>query len=203
MFNWLRKKQDSHLIPGWLRHSPDMLSGLIMYAVILRSDLALLPKTLIFLGAALVSAFVVTAAMDLIEATMQARKDAREQQENWNRFINRDEIVGGELELHTVDGVIRGPIDEFKRDDGDILFERRWLVLHDGMEWTHIEASKGTEFRVPSDVVKPPRRRADDTLFINLPDVGCAVIYPREHPRLLNLRKAVSFEPIETATQRT
>ncbi|MEX2043480.1 MAG: hypothetical protein WD926_01140 [Patescibacteria group bacterium] len=102
------------------------------------------------------------------------------------------------MELHTADGQVRGPILGVEREEDDILFERAWLARHDESGWSYCNPHDGTNYRIASVDVKPPVKRADGTMFINLPEFGCAVIYPREHPELLGLRANVSLELIET-----
>lgn len=194
--HWLNKERPG--LPRWVSLLANIATNTIWLVLIFSTSLSLLQKTLFYFSVAMVSSLVWAVILAKVAAVRERRKQAKNQQKAWKAFVNDSHIIGGELELHTVDGLVRGPIVGLKRDGNEILFERAWLARHDETGWEHFESREGTDYRVSSVDAKPPVRRADKTLFLNLPDLGSAIIYPREHPELLGLKAAVSLEPIET-----
>ena len=174
---------------------------IVLFETSLTSSFTVWAKGAMLLLGVVISGVFWTKVGTVLDGMIQRKQKAKERRECWGNFLKHTGIPGGDLELHTAEGRIRGPILDFKRDGDEILFERTWLaqLLSQSEGWQPIEAHAGTDFRIP-DEIEAPVKRVDGTYFISLPE-GSVAIYPREHPDRFDLKKVTSLEPLQVETQ--
>ena len=104
----------------------------------------------------------------------------------WDEVLERDDIVGGDLEIKENGDLYRGPIKTIELTGEKIVIEREWtalLPLASGkkgdfwQKWENNQISFHQDFCLPNDI------GAGRVLF-EIPTVGWGVIFPKGGSKL-------------------
>lgn len=101
---------------------------------------------------------------------------------DWEQFLQREDIVGGDIETHEDGYIYRGPIDNVELKDGQVHFESPWTAripkdLSEEWEvWDITSCSMSTDNKL-QDI-------GDGRLLIDMPLLDHAVIFPKGGSKL-------------------
>src|SRR3989338_3612437 len=97
----------------------------------------------------------------------------------WEEVLQRDDIIGGELETQEAGSLYRGPIGEIKLEGGTVYITSPWMAKMSKTGW---KAWDKTSCSVGADC--EPKDIGSGRLWFNMPMLGFGVIYPKGGSRL-------------------
>lgn len=99
----------------------------------------------------------------------------------WERVLERDDLIGGDIENHENGDVYRGPLESIEIKNGQVFFTSPWTAKlnRETGEWRkwHINSCSINEKSLPGDI-------GDGRLQFNMPGLGMAVIFPKGGSKL-------------------
>lgn len=97
----------------------------------------------------------------------------------WKDVLNRDDLIGGDIES-IEDGIVyRGPLAEIRQDGGMIRFISPWCAQMNDGEW---ENWHNTSSFVSTDIV--PQDIGGGRVSFSMPFLGVCTIFPRNGSKL-------------------
>lgn len=100
----------------------------------------------------------------------------------WKEVLQRDDIVGGDLETQEDGCVYRGPIDGIEMKDGQVHISSPWVarLLPEKGEW---EKWENNPFFITAEL-SPPQDIGHGRIHFDIPMLGCATIFPKGGSKL-------------------
>ena len=100
----------------------------------------------------------------------------------WEEILQREDIVGGELESQEDGGIYRGPIDRIWMEDGLVHISSVWIarLLPGSSSWEKWEANPF--FFAPD--MSSPQDIGQGRIHFDMPMMGHATIFPRDGSKL-------------------
>jgi hypothetical protein len=100
----------------------------------------------------------------------------------WEEILERDDIVGGDIESQE-DGIIfRGPIESIKIKDGIVIIKSKWLARLDPRESDGWKKSDTTELSVSAN--SKPEKIPGNRIYFQFPPPGQCIIFPKGDSKL-------------------
>jgi len=103
----------------------------------------------------------------------------------WQEIVNRDDIVGGDIEAQECGDVYRGPIESITIDGDMVIIKSAWMAklpngLHGSGEWEKWGITQlvfNAKFIKPQDI-------GSGRIFFQMPTLGVATIFPKGGSKL-------------------
>jgi len=99
----------------------------------------------------------------------------------WKELLERDDIIGGDLETREGQHIYRGPIEKIEIKGDCIYFTSPWTGRKhiEGGSWEnwHINVCYVNTDVVPQDI-------GNNRIYFSMPYIGSAIIYPKGGSKL-------------------
>ncbi len=109
----------------------------------------------------------------------------------WQQVLERDDLVGGDVEFHESGILYRGPIESITLENGRVTFKLLWAAqLSLDFVW---EKRRAVECFVDAEM-SPPGDIGDGRIFFAIPLLGHGTIFPKGGNKL-DPAKVSGLEP--------